>query len=70
MSGAGAVLTADTTMAEVMRDQRAAAVLMRFHIGGCSMCGFAPTDRLAQVAEDHGVPVRELLAALRPAEAR
>ncbi|MBK8975970.1 MAG: disulfide oxidoreductase [Planctomycetes bacterium] len=58
-------LTGDTPMAEAMRrDPDLAVKLMRFHIGGCSLCGFEPDDTIAQVAEDNGVPLAELLAAL------
>jgi len=54
-----------TTMAEVLqRSPGAPAVLMRFHIGGCSLCGFDPADPVEKVAADNGVPVDVLLAAL------
>lgn len=46
-------------------------ILMRFHIGGCSMCGFEQDDTIAKVAADNGVPVDRLLAAMNgtpPAE--
>ena len=55
----------DTTMSEAMaRDPGLSAVLMRFHIGGCTMCGFEPEDTIAKVAEDNGVPTERLLAAM------
>lgn len=60
-----APFTPETTLADVLRtDESLAAVLMRFHIGGCSMCGFEPTDSIAKVASDNGVPVVDLLGAL------
>jgi hybrid cluster-associated redox disulfide protein len=60
-----AAVTADMTMAQALRaDPNLPAILMRFHIGGCSMCGFEETDTVAQVADDNGIPVERLLAAL------
>lgn len=57
--------TIDTTMREAMgRDPNLPVVLMGFHIGGCSLCGFEPEDTIAKVAEDNGVPVDQLLAAM------
>jgi hypothetical protein len=54
-----------TTMAEaVAADPNVTVVLMSFHIGGCSLCGFQPEDTIAQVAEDNGVPLERLLEAL------
>ncbi len=53
----------------LMRDAMSQApnlpvVLMRFHIGGCDMCGFENDDTVAKVAEDNGVPLDRLLAAM------
>ena len=31
------------------------ALFRRYHIGGCSQCGFQPTETLAQVCERNGV---------------
>ena len=31
------------------------ALFQRYHVGGCSSCGFQPSDTLAQVAKDHNV---------------
>ena len=43
----------NTMMSEAMaRDPGLSAVLMRFHIGGCTMCGYEPEDTIAKVAED------------------
>lgn len=65
-----AALTLDSTMAEVLAaDESLRMVLMRFHIGGCSMCGFEPNDSVRKVAEDNGVPPAELLGALRRIQA-
>ena len=58
-------ITADMTMSEALaRDPNLPVLLMRFHIGGCSLCGFEPEDTVARVAEDNGVPTRILLEAL------
>ena len=65
MTGKPREFTQDTTMVEAMAaDPNLPVVLMRFHIGGCSLCGFEPEDTIAKVAEDNGVPVERLLAAL------
>jgi len=31
------------------------ALFQRYHVGGCSSCGFQPTDTLAQVCKDHNL---------------
>ena len=31
------------------------ALFQRYHVGGCSACGFQPSDTLAQVAKDHNI---------------
>ncbi len=57
--------TAETLMGAAMRsDPNLPVVLMRFHIGGCSLCGFEEGDTIAQVAEDNGVPLQVLLDAM------
>jgi rhodanese-related sulfurtransferase len=39
------------------------ALFRRYHIGGCSQCGFQPTETLAQVCERNGhLDVNEVLA--------
>src|SRR6266481_6214856 len=39
------------------------ALFRRYHIGGCSSCGFHPTETLAQVCERNGnLDVAEVLA--------
>ena len=58
-------LTGESTMDQALAgDPNLPVVLMRFHIGGCSLCGFEPQDTVAQVAEDNGVPLDVLLEAL------
>ena len=55
----------ETKMADAMRaDPNLPVVLMRFHIGGCSLCGFEEEDTIAEVAEENGVPLEDLLAAI------
>lgn len=57
--------TAETRIGDAVRsDPDLPVVLMRFHIGGCSLCGFEDDDTIAKVAEDNGVPVERLLAAI------
>ena len=61
----GQVFSETTTMADaIRRDPNLPVVLMRFHVGGCSLCGFEPNDTIAQVAEDNGIPIDVLLAAI------
>lgn len=37
------------------------ALFQKYHIGGCSSCGFQPSDTLAAVAMNHGADVNELV---------
>jgi rhodanese-related sulfurtransferase len=52
-----ATITPDMTMeailAEIPSAQR--ALFQRYHVGGCSSCGFQPTDTLARVCKDHNI---------------
>jgi rhodanese-related sulfurtransferase len=42
------------------------ALFRRYHIGGCSQCGFQPTETLAEVCARNGnLPVAEVLAHIR-----
>src|SRR5262245_61225111 len=45
------------TMEEILRVTPSAqrALFQRYHIGGCSSCGFQPTDTLAEVCRDHNI---------------
>jgi rhodanese-related sulfurtransferase len=47
----------EMTMQEVLEAAPAAqrALFQRYHVGGCSSCGFQPTDTLSQVAKDHNI---------------
>jgi rhodanese-related sulfurtransferase len=38
------------------------ALFQKYHVGGCSSCGFQPTDMLATVAINHGLDVNEVVA--------
>jgi rhodanese-related sulfurtransferase len=37
------------------------ALFQKYHVGGCSSCGFQPTDTLATVAINHGLEVGEVV---------
>jgi rhodanese-related sulfurtransferase len=45
------------TMEQILQAAPSAqrALFQRYHIGGCSSCGFQPTDTLAQVCKDHNI---------------
>jgi rhodanese-related sulfurtransferase len=47
----------DMTMADVLDRVPSAqrALFQRYHVGGCSACGFQPTDTLRQVCKDHNI---------------
>lgn len=47
----------EMTMEEILSVAPAAqrALFQRYHVGGCSACGFQPEDTLAQVAKDHNI---------------
>lgn len=45
------------------------ALFQRYHVGGCSACGFQPTDTLAQVCKDHNLlDVNEVIRTIQNAE--
>ncbi len=50
-------ITLDMTMEEVLERIPSAqrALFQRYHVGGCSSCGFQPTDTLGQVCKDHNI---------------
>jgi rhodanese-related sulfurtransferase len=37
------------------------ALFQKYHVGGCSSCGFQPADSLAAVAANHGLDVNEVI---------
>lgn len=47
----------EMTMEQILGIAPAAqrALFQRYHVGGCSACGFQPTDTLAQVCKDHNI---------------
>lgn len=47
----------DMTMQQVLQLVPSAqrALFQRYHVGGCSSCGFQPHDTLAQVCKDHNL---------------
>jgi rhodanese-related sulfurtransferase len=61
-------ISKDSSMREVMDTYPGAqrALFRRYHIGGCSNCGFQPEETLAQVCERNGrLAVNEVLEHLR-----
>ncbi len=45
------------------------ALFQRYHVGGCSSCGFQPTDTLAQVCKDHNIlDVNEVIRTIHLAQ--
>ena len=46
-------MTMEAILAVAPAAQR--ALFQRYHVGGCSSCGFQPTDTLAQVCKDHNI---------------
>jgi len=37
------------------------ALFQKYHVGGCSSCGFQPTDTLSTVAMNHGLDVNDVV---------
>lgn len=50
-------ISGKTSMQEILEAYPSAkrALFQRYHIGGCSSCGFAPTDSLEEVLANHNV---------------
>ena len=50
-------ISPEMTMEAILQAVPAAqrALFQRYHVGGCSSCGFQPTDTLAQVCKDHNL---------------
>jgi rhodanese-related sulfurtransferase len=64
-------ISPDMTMARILEIAPAAqrALFQRYHVGGCSACGFQPTDTLAQVCKDHNLlDVGEVIATIQRAD--
>jgi len=51
-------ITKDMTMQEILAVFPGAqrALFSRYHVGGCSSCGFQPTETLEQVCASHNIP--------------
>lgn len=63
-------LTSSSTMEQVLAAYPGArrALFRKYHIGGCSSCGFAPNETLAQLAERNGkLNVDEVIAHIQTA---
>jgi rhodanese-related sulfurtransferase len=61
----------DMTMQQILGVAPSAqrALFQRYHIGGCSSCGFQPTDTLAQVCKDHNIlDVPEVIRTIQRSE--
>src|ERR1043166_7631935 len=56
-------LSGDWTMQQVTSVFPSAqrALFQKYHVGGCSSCGFQPTDTLGTVAVNHGLDVNEVI---------
>lgn len=62
-------LTADSTIADLLREKpESAQVLFRFGMG-CLGCAIANNETIREAAQAHGVPLEEMLSALGVAEA-
>jgi len=58
------VLTADSSIVELIQEKpEAADILFRFGMG-CIGCAMASGESIRQAAEGHGIPLAELLEAL------
>jgi rhodanese-related sulfurtransferase len=57
MTDQSLMITPEMTMEQILSVAPAAqrALFQRYHVGGCSACGFQPSDTLAQVAKDHNI---------------
>lgn len=61
----------DMTMEQILAVAPAAqrALFQRYHVGGCSSCGFQPSDTLAQVCKDHNIlDVSEVIRTIENAQ--
>ena len=61
----------EMTMEQILAIAPAAqrALFQRYHVGGCSSCGFQPSDTLAQVCKDHNIlDVNDAIKTIRIAQ--
>jgi rhodanese-related sulfurtransferase len=56
LSGAWSMQQVTTVFPSAQR-----ALFQKYHVGGCSSCGFQPTDSLATVATNHGLDIDEVV---------
>lgn len=71
MPDSSLTITPDMTMEAILAVAPSAqrALFQRYHVGGCSACGFQPSDTLAQVAKDHNLlDVKEVIDTILRAE--
>ncbi|MFT7678712.1 MAG: rhodanese-related sulfurtransferase [Planctomycetota bacterium] len=65
-------ITPEMTMEQILQVAPAAqrALFQRYHVGGCSSCGFQPSDTLAQVAKDHNIlDIKDMVSTIVQAQA-
>lgn len=65
-----ALINPEMTMAEILEKIPSAqrALFQRYHVGGCSSCGFQPEDTLTKVCKDHNLlDVNEVVSHLERA---
>src|SRR6185436_7121529 len=63
-------ITPDMTMERILEVAPAAqrALFQRYHVGGCSSCGFQPTDTLAEVCKERNIlDVNEVIQTIQKA---
>ena len=66
-------ITSDSTMQEVLAAYPGAqrALMRGYHIGGCSSCGFSPSDHLGDVLAKHNVlNVNEVIGHIQTSHAQ
>jgi rhodanese-related sulfurtransferase len=70
MTTAALRITPEMTMEQILEVAPAAqrALFQRYHVGGCSSCGFQPTDTLAQVCKERNIlDVNEVIQTIQRA---
>lgn len=63
-------LSAQSPMSQVIELYPGAqrALFQKYHVGGCSSCGFQPSDTLEQVCMSHGLQVDEVIAQIKESQ--
>lgn len=70
MTKTAPAITPDMTMEQILEVVPAAqrALFQRYHVGGCSSCGFLPSDTLAQVCKERNIlDVQEVIDTIQRA---